>query len=340
MSPRDLALQDARDVHVSTCLYRLLSAPLVGLQAVSSEALPKGVRVSTDQRSRADAGARARARASALTFTHQSMFFHRHQDRIEEGGRLQPDPERAWGCPMSNAPQLETDRVATLLRGEVSNFFLPGWASAHGASVVGDRLSLVAHLPWSCRRSAKPCWPASPSSSVVTSQGVEVVNFSAYITPLTDGGRNGCISSQPQRRLQRQRSKRGRPPGGHRMSKAPQLETGPISLFSRAQVRGGGGKPKHRSVNRERIEMSKQTPATVVAFHAIGLMHGVPLPSPLSRESEMLRQAMRCMLASEAYPLAVSADRNMLALEVLRALNARQAGEVVAAKARLDRGGE
>lgn len=86
--------------------------------------------------------------------------------------------------------------------------------------------------------------------------------------------------------------------------------------------------------------MSKQTPATVVAFHAVALMHGVPLPSPLSREAEMLRQAVRCMLASEAYPLAVSADRNTLALEVLRALNASQKRDVVGLLARRDRGGE
>ena len=76
--------------------------------------------------------------------------------------------------------------------------------------------------------------------------------------------------------------------------------------------------------------MKNQTPAATVAQHVEALMRGQALPLPLSREAEMLRQAMRCMLASEAYPRAVAADRNALALSVLRALNARLAADAKA----------
>ena len=76
--------------------------------------------------------------------------------------------------------------------------------------------------------------------------------------------------------------------------------------------------------------MKNQTPAATVALHVEALMSGQALPPPMSREAEMLRQAMRCMLASEAYPRAVSADRNALALSVLRALNTRMFADALA----------
>ena len=74
--------------------------------------------------------------------------------------------------------------------------------------------------------------------------------------------------------------------------------------------------------------MKNQTPAATVALHVEALMSGQALPPPMSRDAEMLRQAMRCMLASEAYPRAAAADRNALALAVLRALNARLAADL------------
>ena len=78
--------------------------------------------------------------------------------------------------------------------------------------------------------------------------------------------------------------------------------------------------------------MKDQTPADTVAFHVVALMRGQALPPPLSRDAEMLRQAMRCMLASQAYPRAVAADRNALALSILRALNERLAADANALK--------
>ncbi|MDP2007841.1 MAG: hypothetical protein Q8K45_19385 [Rubrivivax sp.] len=76
--------------------------------------------------------------------------------------------------------------------------------------------------------------------------------------------------------------------------------------------------------------MKDQTPADTVAFHVVALMRGQALPSPLSRDAEMLRQAMRCMLASSAYPRAVAADRNNLALLILLALNDRLRADAMA----------
>lgn len=79
--------------------------------------------------------------------------------------------------------------------------------------------------------------------------------------------------------------------------------------------------------------MSARTPAVTVALHVGALLRGESLPAPVSAEAELLRQAVRCMLASETYPRAAAADRNELALMVLQALSARMRADVVAARA-------
>ena len=78
--------------------------------------------------------------------------------------------------------------------------------------------------------------------------------------------------------------------------------------------------------------MNTESPSSTVARHVAALMRGEGLPAPLSADAELLRQAMRCLLASEAYPLATARERNDLALLVLRALNQHMAADAMSAR--------
>lgn len=77
--------------------------------------------------------------------------------------------------------------------------------------------------------------------------------------------------------------------------------------------------------------MREDNPVATVAAKVEALMRGENLPAPTSREAEALRQAMRCLLAGEAYPRATAVGRNELALMVLKALNARMRADVESA---------
>jgi len=75
--------------------------------------------------------------------------------------------------------------------------------------------------------------------------------------------------------------------------------------------------------------MNEKSPAATVSSHVEVLLRGGDLPLATSREAELLRQAVRCLLASEAYPRATAIARDELALSVLRSLNARMRADIV-----------
>lgn len=79
--------------------------------------------------------------------------------------------------------------------------------------------------------------------------------------------------------------------------------------------------------------MSDLDPAALIGQHIEALMRGEPLPTPAGAEAELLRQAVRCLLASEAYPRTTAALRNQLSLRILSALSRRMAADIRAARA-------
>jgi hypothetical protein len=173
VSRGDLAPQDFRTVHVSTCFALTAQSPVKWQLQQLSGALAQVVRMSISKRRHRGAGVCTPARAPALASIHLPMFLQGHQDRAER--RLQ-NSTRAGG---PGRPPV--------WRGDVNV-----WSDHPGNRSLSQFFAWIGFRLFSWWSSCKPC----TAPSCCTRPGLAPA-AAADTAPSSKAGRAGINAASP-----------------------------------------------------------------------------------------------------------------------------------------------